>query len=208
MADPLPRNEAARGPYPRGQSLLGPHTAPGLGPASQAATRRAPTPQPPAAAGGAGSTSPARREPLHTCRQYGVPVELYGDRLNLFQRNDAHWTLAEELQRHQEPTHFGRMLGALGIGFIQAHSPRPRGASSGHQRPQRRSPPRPARAYEAICGPSGRGAAISLLRQRAKIRSRPGCRASGGRRQPIRGVPPGRQLHPRSSPGRGGLMPS
>jgi hypothetical protein len=62
-----------------------------------------------------------------TCRVYGVPVELYGDRLNLFQRNDAHWTLAEELQGQQEPTHFGRMLVALGIGFIQAHSPQAKG---------------------------------------------------------------------------------
>jgi len=62
-----------------------------------------------------------------TCRQYGVPVELYGDRLNLFQRNDAHWTLAEELQGQQEPTHFGRMLVTLGIGFIQAHSPQAKG---------------------------------------------------------------------------------
>ena len=62
-----------------------------------------------------------------TCRTYGVPVELYGDRLNLFQRNDAHWTLAEELHGHQEPTHFGRMLVTLGIGFIQAHSPQAKG---------------------------------------------------------------------------------
>ena len=62
-----------------------------------------------------------------TCRTYGVPVELYGDRLNLFQRNDAHWTLAEELQGQQEPTHFGRMLVTLGIGFIQAHSPQAKG---------------------------------------------------------------------------------
>src|SRR5712691_6338529 len=53
-----------------------------------------------------------------TCRTYGLPVELYGDRLNVFARNDPHWTLAEELQGHQDPTHFGRMLQALGIGFI------------------------------------------------------------------------------------------
>jgi hypothetical protein len=62
-----------------------------------------------------------------TCRTYGVPVELYGDRLNLFQRNDAHWTLAEELEGQQAPTHFGRMLVTLGIGFIQAHSPQAKG---------------------------------------------------------------------------------
>ena len=62
-----------------------------------------------------------------TCRAHGVPVELYGDRLNLFQRNDTHWTLSEELQGQQEPTHFGRMLGTLGISFIQAHSPQAKG---------------------------------------------------------------------------------
>ncbi len=63
----------------------------------------------------------------HTCRAYGLPVELYGDHLNVFQRNDRHWTLAEELQGEQDPTHFGRMLKALGIGFIRAHSPQAKG---------------------------------------------------------------------------------
>jgi hypothetical protein len=62
-----------------------------------------------------------------TCRQYGLPLELYGDRLNVFVRNDPHWTLAEQLQGHQDPTHFGRMLQALGIGFIRAHSPQAKG---------------------------------------------------------------------------------
>lgn len=62
-----------------------------------------------------------------TCRTYGLPLELYGDRLNVFARNDAHWTLAEELQGHQDPTHFGRMLQTLGIGFIRAHSPQAKG---------------------------------------------------------------------------------
>jgi hypothetical protein len=61
------------------------------------------------------------------CRTYGLPLELYGDRLNVFARNDSHWTLAEELQGHQDPTHFGRMLQALGIGFIRAHSPQAKG---------------------------------------------------------------------------------
>jgi hypothetical protein len=62
-----------------------------------------------------------------TCRQYGVPLELYGDRLNVFVRNDPHWTLAEQLRGQQDPTHFGRMLQALGIGFIRAHSPQAKG---------------------------------------------------------------------------------
>jgi len=63
----------------------------------------------------------------HTCRRYGVPLELYGDRLNVFVRNDVHWTLAEQVQGHQDPTHFGRMQQALGIGFIRAHSPQAKG---------------------------------------------------------------------------------
>jgi hypothetical protein len=62
-----------------------------------------------------------------TCRQYGVPVTLYGDRLSLFRRNDRHWPLAEELRGQQDPTHFGRMLQDLGIGFIAAQSPQAKG---------------------------------------------------------------------------------
>jgi len=62
-----------------------------------------------------------------TCRRYGVPVTLYGDRLNLFRRNDRHWSLAEELRGQQDPTHFGRMLEDLGIGFIAAQSPQAKG---------------------------------------------------------------------------------
>ena len=57
----------------------------------------------------------------------GLPLALYGDRLNVFVRNDTHWTLQEELQGAQEPTHFGRMLQALGIGFIPAGSPQAKG---------------------------------------------------------------------------------
>jgi hypothetical protein len=62
-----------------------------------------------------------------TCRQYGVPVTLYGDRLSLFRRNDRSWTLGEELRGQQDPTHFGRMLRDLGIGFIAAQSPQAKG---------------------------------------------------------------------------------
>lgn len=64
-----------------------------------------------------------------TCRAYGLPVTLYGDRLNLFRRNDQHWSLAEELRGQQDPTHFGRMLHDLGIGFIAAQSPQAKGRS-------------------------------------------------------------------------------
>src|SRR3990170_605298 len=58
---------------------------------------------------------------------YGLPLALYGDRLNVFLRNDRHWTLGEQLRGTQDPTHFGRMLQALGIGFIPAGSPQAKG---------------------------------------------------------------------------------
>ncbi len=58
---------------------------------------------------------------------YGLPLALYGDRLNVFVRNDRHWTLEEELQGLQHPTHFGQMLEALGIGYIAAGSPQAKG---------------------------------------------------------------------------------
>lgn len=58
---------------------------------------------------------------------YGLPLTLYGDRLNVFVRNDPHWTLTEQLQGAQEPTHFGRILRELGIGFIAAGSPQAKG---------------------------------------------------------------------------------
>src|SRR5438034_1702497 len=58
---------------------------------------------------------------------YGLPLALYGDRLNVFLRNDRHWTLGEQLRGAQDPTHFGRMLHALGIGFIPAGSPQAKG---------------------------------------------------------------------------------
>jgi transposase len=60
-------------------------------------------------------------------RAYGLPLALYGDRLNVFVRNDAHWTREEELQGAQHPTHFGAMLRTLGIGFIPAGSPQAKG---------------------------------------------------------------------------------
>lgn len=58
---------------------------------------------------------------------YGLPLALYGDRLNVFVRNDRHWSIEEELQGAQHPTHFGQMLRALGIGFIPAGSPQAKG---------------------------------------------------------------------------------
>src|SRR6266478_1099260 len=59
--------------------------------------------------------------------EYGLPLAFYGDRLNVFLRNDPHWTLEEELHGAQRPTHFGQMLQSLGIAFIPAGSPQAKG---------------------------------------------------------------------------------
>ena len=59
----------------------------------------------------------------------GLPLTLYGDRLGVFLlRNDAHWTLEEELQwPAQHPTQFGQVLQDLAISYIAAHSPQAKG---------------------------------------------------------------------------------
>src|SRR6266851_4343017 len=59
--------------------------------------------------------------------QYGLPLSVYGDRINILVRNDAHWSLAEQLQGHQDPTHLGRVLADLGIGYLEAGSPEAKG---------------------------------------------------------------------------------
>ena len=58
---------------------------------------------------------------------HGLPLAIYGDRLNLLVRNDRHWSLAEELAGSQYPTHLGRMLQDLGIAYVAAHSPQAKG---------------------------------------------------------------------------------
>jgi hypothetical protein len=60
-------------------------------------------------------------------QQWGLPLALYGDRLNILVRNDRHWSLEEQLQGAQDPTHFGRMLQTLGIGYVPAGSPQAKG---------------------------------------------------------------------------------
>ena len=59
--------------------------------------------------------------------RHGLPLSLYGDRLNVFVRNDRHWSLDEERQGAQHPTQFGRILRELGIGYIPAGSPQAKG---------------------------------------------------------------------------------
>jgi len=58
---------------------------------------------------------------------HGIPLSLYRDRHSIFQRNDAHWTLAEQLAGKQTPTQLGRALDQLGIQQIPAYSPQAKG---------------------------------------------------------------------------------
>src|SRR5713101_1374372 len=59
--------------------------------------------------------------------QYGLPLAFYGDRINILVRHDAHWSLAEQLRGAQDPTHLGRVLHDLGIGYLAAGSPEANG---------------------------------------------------------------------------------
>jgi hypothetical protein len=58
---------------------------------------------------------------------HGIPLSLYRDRHSIFQRNDAHWTMAEQLAGQQAPTQLGRALEELGITQIPAYSPQAKG---------------------------------------------------------------------------------
>ena len=60
-------------------------------------------------------------------RTHGLPVALYGDGVNILVRTDRHWTLDEQLAGTQAPTHLGRVLHELGIGYVQARSPQAKG---------------------------------------------------------------------------------
>jgi transposase len=60
-------------------------------------------------------------------RTVGLPAAVYTDSHGIFVRNDAHWTLAEQLQGFQDPTQVGRALQALGIRQIIAESPQAKG---------------------------------------------------------------------------------
>jgi transposase len=59
--------------------------------------------------------------------QVGVPLSLYHDQHSIFQRNDDHWSVAEQLQGEQIPTQVGRALRELGITSIPARSPQAKG---------------------------------------------------------------------------------
>jgi transposase len=63
----------------------------------------------------------------HVFTTAGLPIALYGDGINILVRNDRHWNLEEQLTGAQAPTHVGRMLQELGVGYIQARSPQAKG---------------------------------------------------------------------------------
>ncbi len=58
---------------------------------------------------------------------HGIPLALYHDRHSSLTRTDGYFTLAEQLQGRQFPTHVGRVLEELGIESICAYSPQAKG---------------------------------------------------------------------------------
>jgi transposase len=64
------------------------------------------------------------RQMIERC---GVPWTVYGDRAGVLVRNDRYWTVDEELDGRQRPSHFGQMLEELGIRYIAALSPQAKG---------------------------------------------------------------------------------
>ena len=60
-------------------------------------------------------------------QRHGIPMALYHDRHSSLVRNDTYWSLEEQLQGHQYPTHVGRVLAELGIESIPANSPQAKG---------------------------------------------------------------------------------
>jgi transposase len=59
--------------------------------------------------------------------QHGIPLSIYRDQHGTLQRNDAHWSLEEQLAGRQFPTQVGRALEELGIEAIVARSPQAKG---------------------------------------------------------------------------------
>jgi len=60
-------------------------------------------------------------------KKHGIPLILYQDRHGALHRNDAHWSLEEQLAGRQEPTQVGLALEALSIQAISALSPQAKG---------------------------------------------------------------------------------
>src|SRR5260370_1169481 len=60
-------------------------------------------------------------------RPFRAPLAFSGDHSGIFVRNDDGWTVEEQLAGKRQPTQFGRALEQLGVTFIPAHSPQPKG---------------------------------------------------------------------------------
>jgi transposase len=63
----------------------------------------------------------------HLVEIRGIPWSVYRDQHGAFQRNDGHWSIAEQLAGQQLPTQVGRALEELGIESIAARSPQAKG---------------------------------------------------------------------------------
>lgn len=58
---------------------------------------------------------------------HGIPMAIYHDQHSSLVRTDGHWSLQEQMQGRQFPTHVGRVLEELGIESISATSPQAKG---------------------------------------------------------------------------------
>ena len=64
---------------------------------------------------------------LDVAKEHGLPLSIYMDRHSSLHRNDAHWTLDEELRGEQDPTQVGAALKGLDIEPIYALSAQAKG---------------------------------------------------------------------------------
>jgi hypothetical protein len=103
---------------------------------------------------------------------HGIPLSLYRDRHTIFQRNDAHWTVAEELAGKQSPTQLGRALEELGIQQIPAYSPQAKAASNALGASQPRAGEVLHRLQPAL-RPSRHRRSLRLPPYAPRLRSRP-----------------------------------
>ena len=60
-------------------------------------------------------------------KDHGIPCSVYQDKHTALKRNDAYWSVEEELAGRQEPTQVGLALEALGAKAIFANSPQAKG---------------------------------------------------------------------------------